>query len=1150
MSFLKELVVLASVLIFASLGLLGISNPYWSASTPNQSTVNQQENDSRDKKESLEDFLYYLNLIYNKHIDTEKIQSKINSLESEFERTFLSALLKKRTGDYQESYNLLLSLLKDLPKNLSYYEELSYAAKVSGNLEKLSKWISERKDTTNNYLQYLNGLIKYHTGKISESIRIFESLTKKGFVNKEIFYQLANTYRTKGNYDSAIQNLTEAEKLCSDDDTFRSKIINLKGTLYFLSGDFEQSGKEYNYSLGLAKKTGNKVEEIKSIANLAILKDQNGEIESAREDFVNSIKLADEIGNRELLAFLYSELGVSLTYTNNLVDARKNYQKSFSLYEQMGNTERLSYLSSNIGSLYLQISNYKSAFEYYDKGLKYSGENKLGQIFNLTGMADVYSNESNYAKALEFYKRAREIANLLKDISSIVKIDQGIGALYYNINRPIPSLETLKKIESEVSEKELPFEHLQLYSKLGTVYSSLDSFGVAETYLLKGLNIAEETGDIYNSIVLQTELAHNYFLQEKYSEASQVLERAQLEAKKYDLTQVIGLQDLYRGKIYSATNKFKQAEAKLLKAVELSESVKDHNTQIEACYLLGKNFEAMDDMIKAESWYLKSINLIEQISQPLSMNQEIQISHFSGLNDAFNSLIELYLKIGDGKKAFLTIERSRSRNTKINLDKLKLFSELKNTDDIDKLSDLEWMVSSGLYDQIVVDSLQKVINDLKDNLIQKNESLHQILGRNYSFSLKELQEKLGEKDYLISVYISDKFITLFNLNKNDLDFKTIILNRDSLLSMLGSISPIYKSGLTDEELYVNEDLFSFNAFAAYKMYKTIFEKFLSRIPKESHLIVSVPPELVKLPIELLITYWNEDESPYLYSDKKFLLDDYQISYTPSSSIYCLQMEKQRVHNELNLLVGDPYINNSELTLSVRGGLIETTSSHERNIRLYPLKYSEEEIKGIDVTMDNNMVFLSQHATESNFKRYAPISNIVHISSHSFLLKDQPMVLFSPQSDEKDDGFLELGEIVQLRLNSDLVVLSSCRSGLGRLDEAEGIVGMQKAFFEAGCKSVLVTLWDVNDKYTSYFMKDFYKHLAEGMSKAEALRNTKKDFIRKYSANPYYWSAFVLSGNPSGIKVQEASTFQLMPFLLIVLVLGLLFVAFLRIRKYF
>ena len=365
-------------------------------------------------------------------------------------------------------------------------------------------------------------------------------------------------------------------------------------------------------------------------------------------------------------------------------------------------------------------------------------------------------------------------------------------------------------------------------------------------------------------------------------------------------------------------------------------------------------------------------------------------------------------------------------------------------------------------------------------------------------------------------------------------YKTLSINRDSLLSMINLVSPIYRSTMQNEEIYVNEDLFSFNALAAYELYETIFKDFLSDIPKESNLIISFPTELIKLPIEMLVTKWREGESPYYYNDKKFLLDDYHISYTPSASIYKIQTSETEAIHKQNLLIGDPSISNVEYSLSVRSGLIDLNSSTSRNILLSPLEYSKDEIESIDELVANNMILTSQEATESHFKQYAPSSNVIHISSHSFLLKDQPLIIFSQQEDEKNDGFLELGEIVQLNLSSDLVVLSSCRSGLGKIDASEGILGMQKAFFDAGANSIVVSLWDVNDKYTSYFMKDFYKHLAESKSKSEALREAKLDFIKNYSANPYYWSAFVLSGNPTSLKLEQTSSFSMMYFLMIIL----------------
>lgn len=1140
MLILKEIVIISVILILGSVGLVEISIPSWNNSSQNKSETTSGKLLERyeEKKDASDEFFFYMDLIQNRPIVIEKVRDELKSIKSDFEREYLSALLLKREGDFESSFNRLFSLLTYFPPQLSYYEELSTLAKISGNLNELSQWlITNKEKSTDPYYLYLDGLVEIQKGITSAAIKKFQSLTANGFVPKEIYFQLAYSFRTIGDYDASFRNLIEAEKLCDNNALFLPKIINLKGTIFFLSGDYDQAKKEYESALKISKDNKNRVEEIKAVSNLAIVKDQYGEIYEARGDFQQAIKMAEEIENIDLLAFLYSELGVSFTYTNNLIEARENYEKSFSLYKLLQNNERLSYLSSNIGSLYLQISNYKSALEYYSKGLKYAGENKLGLILNLTGLADVYSNESNYSKALQYYNRAKELADSIKDVSSLMKIEQGIGALYYNINRPFDALEILKKADSEVLSDELPFELIKLYSKIGTVLTSVDSLSQAETYFQNALNLSIKIGDIYSSIVLKTELAYNYFKQRNYSEALKLLSEAQSSSNEYDLIQLLGVQDLYLGQIYEAQNKIDQSIEKCLTAFQLSGSVHDYNNQIEAAYLLGRNFEKSSDVGKAENWYLTAIGLIERISTPLSLNQEIQVAHFSGLNSVYNSLAELYLDQGRGEEAFIVIDKSKSRNTKTNLERLKLLSQFKDESEYNKLIDLDWMISSGLYDEAITDSLQRVVSEIKYELVSEDKLPEEILVQKKSKTISEMQEKLNETDNILSAYIGEKFLTLINLNSRGLSFEKLNIGRDSLLSMLKAVSPIYQSDMESEEIYINEDLFAFNALAAYALYETVFKDFLSRIPTKSNLIVSFPPELVKLPIEMLVTEWNDGESPFFYDDKKFLLDEYQISYTPSAGIYFIQMDKPEYNNNQNLLIGDPFISNVEYALSVRSGLVDDSPSRARNILLFPLEYSQDEIESIDKMISNNLIFVSNEATESNFKQNAPGSDVVHISTHSFLLKDQPLIFFSSQEDQNDDGFLELGEIVQLNLKSELVVLSSCRSGLGKVDVAEGIIGMQKAFFEAGSKSVIVSLWDVNDKYTSYFMRDFYTHLAEGKSKSAALRQAKLDFIRNYSANPYYWSAFVLAGNPSSIKLEQSSSFSILHFLGILLLIG-------------
>ena len=106
--------------------------------------------------------------------------------------------------------------------------------------------------------------------------------------------------------------------------------------------------------------------------------------------------------------------------------------------------------------------------------------------------------------------------------------------------------------------------------------------------------------------------------------------------------------------------------------------------------------------------------------------------------------------------------------------------------------------------------------------------------------------------------------------------------------------------------------------------------------------------------------------------------------------------------------------------------------------------------------------------------------------------------------------------------------------------------MTKAFFEAGSKSVVVSLWDVNDKYTSKLMGLFYQKLSEGFDKSEALRLAKIDFIKEHSPNPYYWGAFVLAGNTNGLTLKSGSNPY--PYLISISLAVMIFLLFVVVRK--
>jgi CHAT domain-containing protein len=144
---------------------------------------------------------------------------------------------------------------------------------------------------------------------------------------------------------------------------------------------------------------------------------------------------------------------------------------------------------------------------------------------------------------------------------------------------------------------------------------------------------------------------------------------------------------------------------------------------------------------------------------------------------------------------------------------------------------------------------------------------------------------------------------------------------------------------------------------------------------------------------------------------------------------------------------------------------------------------------------------------------------VHFATHAVLDENVPsrsgiVVSGGPDVDAGEDGLLQAGEIADLNLSSDLVTLSACQTGLGKRVDGEGILGLAHAFETAGARSLVVSLWNVNDFSTSQFMAAFYRALKAGMPKAGALRAARAEVLR--SANPllrhpYYWAGFVLIG---------------------------------------
>ena len=155
-------------------------------------------------------------------------------------------------------------------------------------------------------------------------------------------------------------------------------------------------------------------------------------------------------------------------------------------------------------------------------------------------------------------------------------------------------------------------------------------------------------------------------------------------------------------------------------------------------------------------------------------------------------------------------------------------------------------------------------------------------------------------------------------------------------------------------------------------------------------------------------------------------------------------------------------------------------------------------------------------------------------------------MLSLDNDPKQDGFLQVREIYDLKLKSDLVTLSACQTGLGQLIKGEGIEGLKRAFFYAGSSAVLMSLWAINDQATYQLMERFYSYVRASNSLIEALRKTKHELIKSKSlSHPYFWASFIISGN-ADVKIFKP--LNLKKWIAIILVFCFLLAGYIRIRS--
>jgi CHAT domain-containing protein len=188
-----------------------------------------------------------------------------------------------------------------------------------------------------------------------------------------------------------------------------------------------------------------------------------------------------------------------------------------------------------------------------------------------------------------------------------------------------------------------------------------------------------------------------------------------------------------------------------------------------------------------------------------------------------------------------------------------------------------------------------------------------------------------------------------------------------------------------------------------------------------------------------------------------------------------------------------------------------------------LWYNGDEVAHIGDFFETETV-VGDNATLAHLKANIGGFNLFHFATHASANDEYPdysYLAFTESKDSTESDILYIKDLYNTSLNADMVTLSACQTGIGKLQKGQGMLSLSKGFYYAGAKSLVNTLWKINDKSTVKLMEFFYEGLSEGKSKTVALRDAKLKYLETTDddllKHPYYWAAFVVSGDVSPIS---------------------------------
>ena len=465
-------------------------------------------------------------------------------------------------------------------------------------------------------------------------------------------------------------------------------------------------------------------------------------------------------------------------------------------------------------------------------------------------------------------------------------------------------------------------------------------------------------------------------------------------------------------------------------------------------------------------FYLQSIEVVEQ--QRRSISSDASKIGFVGDKQAlYESVVDLLVRQGQPAKAFEYVERAKSRALVDLLAERQDIAPQAQGGQANAAATLKQLASLERRYQVLTPGLEEharlrgAMSALEDDLRQKTPELASLVTVEAP-PAADIQARLAPDETLLEYYGLGDELYVFTATRESI-----------------TAQKLDGKGLEAEVRALREALRNVDSDAWRPVSRRLYGRLLAPVEAalaKPKLIIVAHGALHYLP-------WSA-----LFDGRQFLVDRVTLQQLPSASVMQFLAARKPSTVRDMLRQGNPDLGDTAMDLPG----------------------AEAEVRAIKALWPNSTLLLRKAATRDALNTAGKLFKVIHVAAHGEFVTDQPLssrLLLSPSG--PDNGRLTAADLYSMRLSADLVTLSACETGMGKVLSGDDVVGLTRGFLYAGANSIVASLWPVSDDETKFLMTGFYKNL-KVLPKAQALRQAQLDTKKKYP-HPFYWSAFQLTG---------------------------------------